>query len=89
MNLKALEKVSRIGCKYEPSISLYLYWASPFEGLAKGQLHGMDKGLCVSVSPFFSLQPVLQCYCRLIQKQRMISNQVFFLFYFKNMPEKQ
>lgn len=38
MNLTALEKVTRIGCKYELSIIFYIYWAPPSGGLAQGQL---------------------------------------------------
>lgn len=38
MNLTALEKVTRIGCKYELSIIFYINWAPPSGGLAQGQL---------------------------------------------------
>lgn len=40
MNLRisALEKVARIGCKYELSFLLYSLWALPSGGLAEGQL---------------------------------------------------
>lgn len=39
MNLRALGKVTRIGCKYEPSFTIYIFRASPSWGLAQGQLH--------------------------------------------------
>lgn len=40
MNLRisALEKVARIGCKYELSFLLYSLWALPSGGFAEGQL---------------------------------------------------
>lgn len=40
MNLRisALEKVARIGCKYELSFLLYSLWALPSGGLTEGQL---------------------------------------------------
>lgn len=39
MNLRAFGKVTRIGCKYEPSFFIYIFRASPPWGLAQGQLH--------------------------------------------------
>lgn len=40
MNLRisALEKVARIGCKYDLSFLLYSCWALPSGGFAEGQL---------------------------------------------------
>lgn len=40
MNLRisALEKVARIGCKYDLSFLLYSFWALPSVGFAEGQL---------------------------------------------------
>lgn len=40
MNLRisALEKVARIGCKYDLSFLLYSCWALPSGGCAEGQL---------------------------------------------------
>lgn len=49
MNHRALEKVARIGCKYEPSFTLYIHWASPSWGLASGQLH--CSSVCVGPGP--------------------------------------
>lgn len=51
MNLRALEKVARIGCKYQPSFTIYIYWASPAWGLALGQLHCSSVCVCW---PWFS-----------------------------------
>lgn len=40
MNLRisALEKVARIGCKYDLLFLLYSFWALPSGGFAEGQL---------------------------------------------------
>lgn len=38
LRISALEKVARIGCKYELSFLLYSLWALPSGGLAEGQL---------------------------------------------------
>lgn len=38
LTISALEKVARIGCKYDPLFLLYSCWALPAGGLAEGQL---------------------------------------------------
>lgn len=37
MNLTALEKVARIGCKYDLPIPFYVHWAPPSGGLSQEQ----------------------------------------------------
>lgn len=51
LTISALEKVARIGCKYEFSFPLHSLWALPPGGSAEGQLAAIVLVLLVKCGP--------------------------------------